>query len=69
VDRVDGALCRVDLAGNRLVSCTVIDQGVEGDDLTVGNGFVQFRGTEALVAQVDPSSGRMVRRIGTSEGS
>jgi hypothetical protein len=65
-----GALCPIDPAGNRLVGCTVIDPaGVDGGDLTVGNGFVWFRGTEALVAQVDPKSGRVVRRIGTGEGS
>jgi virginiamycin B lyase len=65
-----GALCRIDPAGNRLVGCTVIDpDGVEGGDLTVGDGFVWFRGTDALVAQVDPKSGRVVRRIGPGEGS
>ena len=65
-----GALCRIDPAGNHLVGCTVIDPaGVQGGDLTVGNGFVWFRGTEALVAQVDPKSGRVVRRIGSGEGS
>jgi virginiamycin B lyase len=65
-----GALCRIDPGGNRLVGCTVIDPvGVEGGDLTVGNGFVWFRGTEALVAQVDPKNGRVVRRIGPGEGS
>jgi virginiamycin B lyase len=65
-----GALCRIDPADNRLVGCTVIDPaGVQGGDLTVGNGFVWFRGTEALVAQVDPKSGRVVRRIGPGEGS
>ena len=65
-----GALCRIDPADNRLVGCTVIDPaGVDGGDLTVGNGFVWFRGTEALVAQVDPKSGRVVRRIGPGEGS
>lgn len=65
-----GALCRIDPADNRLVGCTVVDPtGVEGGDLTVGNGFVWFRGTDALVAQVDPGSGRVVRRIGPGEGS
>jgi hypothetical protein len=44
-----GVLCRIDPAGNRLVGCTVIDPaGVQGGDLTVGDGFVWFRGTEAL---------------------
>jgi streptogramin lyase len=63
------ALCSIDPAGNRLVGCTVIDHGgVEGGDLTIGDGFVWFRGTEALVAQVDPS-GQVVRRIGIGEGS
>jgi len=47
-----GALCRIDPADNRPVGCTVIDPaGVDGGDLTVGNGFVWFRGTEALVAR------------------
>ena len=65
-----GALCRIDPADNRLAGCAVIDPtGVQGGDLTVGNGFVWFRGTEALVAQVDPKSGRVVRRIGPGEGS
>jgi YVTN family beta-propeller protein len=65
-----GALCRIDPADNRLIGCAVIDPaGVEGGDLTVGNGFVWFRDTEALVAQVDPKSGRVVRRIGPGEGS
>jgi streptogramin lyase len=65
-----GTLCRIDPAGNRLTGCTVIDkEDVEGGDLTVGNGFVWFRGTDALVAQVDPKSGRVVRRIGNGEGS
>jgi virginiamycin B lyase len=65
-----GALCRIDPADNRVVGCTVIDPaGVQGGDLTVGNGFVWFRGTEALVVQVDPKSGRVVRRIGPGEGS
>ena len=65
-----GALCRIDPADNRLVGCTVIDPGgVDGGDLTVGNGFVWFRGTEALVAQVDPKTGKVVRRIGPGEGS
>ena len=65
-----GALCRIDPAGNRLVGCTVIDRGgVEGGDLTVGDGNVWFRGSDELVAQVDPKSGEVVRRIGTAEGS
>jgi virginiamycin B lyase len=64
-----GAVCRIDPADNRLVGRTVIDPtGVHGD-LTVGNGFVWFRGTAALVAQVDPKNGRVVRRIGPGEGS
>jgi virginiamycin B lyase len=64
-----GALCRIDPADNRQVGCTVIDPtGVDGGDLTVGNGYVWFRGSQELVAQVDPS-GRVVRRIGTGEGS
>jgi virginiamycin B lyase len=65
-----GALCRIDPTGTRLVGCTVIDRAaVDGGDLTVGNGYVWFRGSDELVAQVDPKNGEVVRRIGTAEGS
>ncbi len=65
-----GAACRIDPSGNRLVGCWQIDPaGVQGGDLTVGDGFVWFRGSAALVAQVDPRSNRVVRRIGGGEGS
>lgn len=43
-----GALCGIEAADNRLVGGTVIDPaGVDGGDLTVGNGVGWFRGTEA----------------------
>jgi streptogramin lyase len=65
-----GALCQIDPEGDRLVGCSVIDpNGVQGGDLTVGSGFVWFRGSDELVAQIDPKTGRAVRRIGPSKGS
>lgn len=65
-----GALCQIDPADNSLVGCAVLDPGgVRGGDLTLGDGFVWFRGTSALVAQVDAASGALVRRIGAAEGS
>jgi streptogramin lyase len=68
--REDGALCQIDPSTNSLVQCTQIDPlGVDGGDLTVGDGFVWWRGTAALVAQIDPRDGRVVRRIGLGQGS
>jgi virginiamycin B lyase len=65
-----GALCQIDPRSNHVVGCTLLDPtGVRGGDLTVGDGFVWWRGTQALVAQVDPGSGEVVRRIGPGQGS
>jgi hypothetical protein len=59
-----GALCRIDPADNRLVGWTVIDPaGVDGGDLTVGNGVGWFRGTEAWSPRSTP------RADGSSGGS
>jgi streptogramin lyase len=60
----DGALCRIDPEGNRLLSRTVLDPGGGYGDLTVGDGFVWWRGVDALVTQVDQRTGKVVRRIG-----
>jgi streptogramin lyase len=60
----DGALCRIDPTSNRVLSRTVLDPGGAYGDLTVGNGFVWWRGADALVTQVDQRSGEVVRRIG-----
>jgi hypothetical protein len=64
----DGALCQIDPGSNSLVACTVLDPGGGYGDLTVGNGYVWWRGTQALVDQVDPRSGQVVRRIGLGLG-
>jgi streptogramin lyase len=65
-----GELCQINPDSNTLVACTVLDpDGVHGGNLTVGDGFVWWRGTQALVAQVDPRSGEVVRRIGPGLGS
>lgn len=46
-----GALCHIDPQNDRLVGCVVIDKGgVDGGDLTVGNGKIWFRGSQELVA-------------------
>ncbi len=60
----DGALCRIDPQSNRVLSRTVLDPGGGYGDLTVGDGFVWWRGVEALVTQVDQRDGTVVRRIG-----
>lgn len=64
-----GALCRIDPGRNLSTGCTTIDpRGTDGGDVTTGEGYVWYRGTKALVTQVDPA-GRIVRRIGTGAGS
>jgi streptogramin lyase len=60
----DGALCRIDSRSNRVRSRTVLDPGGGYGDLTVADGFVWWRGVDALVTQVDQRSGKVVRRIG-----
>jgi streptogramin lyase len=68
--QIDGAACHIDPNMNRLVACIQIDSaGVEGGDLTIGDGWVWFRGSDELVAQLDPHSGKVVARIGPGQGS
>lgn len=65
-----GALCQIDPTTDQLVACNAIDQfGTEGGDLTVGEGYVWFRGSTQLVAQIDPKAGEVIRRIGKAAGS
>jgi virginiamycin B lyase len=64
-----GSLCRIDPQTNSSAGCTKIDPGgTDGGDVTTGDGYVWYRGTSALVTQVD-TAGRIVRRIGTGAGS
>ena len=63
----DGALCQIDPHTNHVTACTVVEPGGGYGDLTVGNGYVWWRST-ALVVQVDPRDGHVVRRIGLSRG-
>ncbi|MFN2593456.1 MAG: hypothetical protein ABR579_01035 [Actinomycetota bacterium] len=70
MDQLDGSLCQIDPSDNAVVGCPVIDRGgVEGGDLVVGNGYVWFRGSDELVAQIDPKTGKVLRRIGAPQGS
>jgi hypothetical protein len=64
----DGALCQIDPDSNSVIACTVLDPGGGYGDLTVGNGYVWWRGVEALVTQVDQRNGKVVRRIGLGLG-
>jgi streptogramin lyase len=66
----DGAACHIDPADDRLVGCTVVDPaGIFGGDISIGEGYVWLRASNELVAQIDASSGEVVRRIGDPEGS
>ena len=68
--QLDGAVCHIDPKTNTVVACTQIDPlGVQGGDLTIGGGWVWFRGTAELVAQLDPRTGKVVARIGPGQGS
>ncbi len=47
----------------------VSDVGVQGGDLAVGGGSVWARVSDVLVARIDPSTNRVVDRIGDDQGS
>ena len=66
----DGAACHIDPAEDRLLGCTVVDpDGIFGGDISTGERFVWLRASNELVAQIDPSTGEVVRRIGDPEAS
>ncbi len=70
LNQVDASVTQVDPKTLKAVRKIVVgEQPVDGGDLAVGGGFVWARITDALVAQIDPGSGKVVARFGTPAGS
>lgn len=68
LNQIDGSVTRIDPATGK---ATNVDADVpgEGGDLTVGGGSVWARGSNKLLARIDPKRNRVVARYGPSSGS
>jgi virginiamycin B lyase len=68
LNQIDGSVTRIDPATG---TATNVDAGVPGDggDLTAGGGSVWVRGSDKLLARIDPKTNRVVARYGPSSGS
>lgn len=66
----EGSVSHVDPITDQVVATIPVDaEGIEGGDLTVGEGFVWLRASSELVAQIDPTTHRVVARIGWPQAS
>ena len=68
LNQVDGTVTRIDADTGRTVRIPAKVRG-EGGDLTVGGGSVWVRGTDRLLARIDPRRRKVVARYGPSSGS
>jgi streptogramin lyase len=70
MNQLEGSVSHVDPRSDTVVATIPVDElGIQGGDLTVGEGSVWLRASEELVAQIDPDSDRVVARIGAPQGS
>jgi len=70
MNQIDGSVAHVDPKINEVVATIPVDSaGIEGGDLTVGAGYVWLRGTNELVAQIDPATDTVIARYGPPQGS
>ena len=70
MNNFEAQVLRVDPADNSVTATVeVSEQGVEGGDIAVGGGAVWARVSDVLVARIDPSTNRVVDRIGQAQGS
>jgi streptogramin lyase len=61
MNQFDGSVSHVDPRTDSVVSTIGVDPyGIEGGDLTVGEGYVWLRATDELVAQIDPAGDAVV---------
>jgi virginiamycin B lyase len=69
LNQADGTLTRIDAVSGAVVA--TIDAGVAGSggDLTAGGGWIWARGSDTLLAQIDPRTNAVVRRYGPPSGS
>ncbi len=68
LNQVDGTVTRIDADTGRTARIPAKVRG-EGGDLTVGGGSVWVRGTDRLLARIDPRRRKVVARYGPSSGS
>jgi len=65
----DGTVTRIDPEGAVVATITVADVPINGGDIAVGGGFVWARVSDAVVAQIDPATNKVVGRFGDPSGS
>ena len=68
LNQIDGSVTRIDPATGKATNVAAGVPG-EGGDLTVGGGSVWARGSDKLLARIDPKRNQVVERYGPSSGS
>jgi virginiamycin B lyase len=68
LDQVDGTVTRIDAKTGRTARIAAGVPG-EGGDLTVGGGSVWARGSDRLLARIDPRRRKVIARYGPPSGS
>ena len=68
LDQIDGSVTRIDTATGKPTNVDADVPGA-GGDLTVGGGSVWARGSDTLLARIDPKRNRVVARYGPASGS
>jgi streptogramin lyase len=68
LNQVDGSVTRIDPASGKTANVDAEVPG-EGGDLTAAGGSVWVRGSDKLLARIDPRRNRVVTRYGPSSGS
>jgi YVTN family beta-propeller protein len=65
----NGSVTHIDPSTDAVSATIAVDSNVDGGDLTVSEGSVWLRASGELVAQIDPTTDRVVSRYGKPEGS
>lgn len=70
LNQADGTVTRIDPKTNTVTATiTVSSQPVDGGDMAFGGGYAWARVSDALVAQIDPATNKVIRRFGSPAGS
>lgn len=70
LNQSDGSVTQVNPKSLSVVRKIIVSkQQVEGGDIAVGGGFVWARVSDTLVAQIDPTTGKVLARYGMPAGS
>lgn len=65
----DGSVSHIDPKRDEVRATIAVDRFIQGGDLTADQGSVWLRGTDELVAWIDPQTDTVVARFGKPEGS